>query len=38
VTSATGVHEMCIGGIVNEREENWEEENATTMGTSAKKQ
>jgi hypothetical protein len=38
VTSATGVHEMCIAGIVNEREENREEEKATTLDTSAKKQ
>jgi len=28
---------MCIGGIVNEREENMEEEKATTLGTPAKK-
>jgi hypothetical protein len=43
VTSATGVLEICIGVIVNEREENSEEENseeekATTLGTPAKKQ
>jgi hypothetical protein len=38
VTCATGVYEMFIGGIVNEREENREEEKATTLGTPAKKQ
>jgi hypothetical protein len=38
VRSATGVLEICIGGIVNEREENREEEKATTLGTPAKKQ
>jgi len=38
VTSATSVLEMCIGRIVNEREENKEEEKATTLGNLARKQ
>jgi hypothetical protein len=38
VTSATGVLEMSIGRIVNEREENREEKKGTTSGTPAKKQ